>query len=235
MGFFAVIPARGGSKGIKRKNLRKIMGQSLTARAVLVARAINEICFILLSTDSPEIASEGLLHGAQVPFLRPAELSRDDTPMVSVLKHALDWFREKKPEDAQRCEGLIVLQPTSPMRSVALVKNAIKIFRKHKNEGNPVDCLHCVSPVPDIFRPDRIFRRSDDGILQRFENNVSNESIVYRNGAAVILDMEKIEAITVNSRTVGIVTNERLVSIDSWEDLTKADILMCRNKPVENP
>jgi len=234
MRFLAVIPARGGSKGIRKKNLIKIDGLSLTARTILVARAIDEIGYILLSTDCHEIANEGLLHGAQVPFLRPAELSRDDTPMVSVLRHALAWFREEMPKATECCDGLVLLQPTSPMRSVALVKNAIKMFLKYKNDGNPVDCVHCVSPVPDIFRPDRIFRIAHDGILRRFKNSVSNEQIVYRNGAAVILDIGKIDALTVNDRTVGILTDEKLVSIDSLEDLINARFLISKKKFIDN-
>ena len=234
MGFLAVIPARGGSKGLRRKNLRQIMGLSLTARAVRIARAIHEIDFILLSTDCPEIASEGLKHGALVPFMRPKELSQDDTPMVAVLEHAVNWFRKEMPLAAECCEGLVLLQPTSPMRNVGHIQKAIRLFVRRQKEGNPADCVHCVSPVPDLFRPDKLLRMTPNGILMKNIFDASTGRTVYRNGAAVILNMDNIDALTVSGRTVGVVIEENLVSIDTYEDFKTAAHQMSSVSPAGN-
>jgi CMP-N,N'-diacetyllegionaminic acid synthase len=226
MSFLAVVPARGGSKGLRRKNLRRISGLSLTARAIKIARAVCEIDFVLLSTDCMDIAREGLAYGARVPFLRPAELSRDETPMIAVLRHAVGWFRKEMPKAAACCEGLVLLQPTSPMRSVEHVQRAIKIFASFKEEGNPVDCIHCVSPVPDFYQPERLYRMNRDGVLMQNTPRASDDRLVYRNGAAVILDLDKLDTLTIKGRTLGMIIEDRLISIDSYLDLKQADLLM---------
>ena len=87
-----VVPARGGSKGIPGKNVRLLGGQPLLAYAVQAARASQVINRLILSTDSEEIAAVGRQVGVEVPFIRPAELAQDDTPMVPVLRHAVAFL-----------------------------------------------------------------------------------------------------------------------------------------------
>ena len=109
----AVIPARGGSKGLPGKNIRPIAGLPLIAHSIRCAALSPEVDRCVVSTDCEEIASVARQHGGCVPFLRPAELAQDDTPMIPVLQHAL---REMEQRDAQRYETILLLDPTSPGR-----------------------------------------------------------------------------------------------------------------------
>ena len=107
-----IIPARGGSKGIPGKNMRLLGGKPLLAYSIEAARASGVIDRLILSTDSEEIAALGREFGAEIPFMRPAELAADDTPMQAVLEHALAGLDEQ----GWRAEIVVLLQPTAPLR-----------------------------------------------------------------------------------------------------------------------
>jgi len=121
----AVIPARGGSKGLPRKNLRPLAGLPLIVHSIRLAERCPEIDQCIVSTDSEEIASVARAYGAQVPFLRPAELAQDDTPMWAVLKHALG---EAERRGNQRFGSLLLLQPTVPCRLPEDVSRAVQML-----------------------------------------------------------------------------------------------------------
>src|SRR5712691_10017561 len=118
---FGVIPARGGSKGLPGKNLRKLGTLSLMGQAIASAREAALLGSFILSTDSPEIAEEAARHGAPVPFLRPAELATDQAGMLPVLQHAVRWL-----EASVRPELIVTLQPTSPFRTGADIDATIR-------------------------------------------------------------------------------------------------------------
>ena len=109
---FGVIPARGGSKGLPGKNLRRLGALSLIGHAVASAREAKRLDRVIVSTDSAEIAEEARRHGADVPFLRPAELASDQAGMVPVLQHAVRWLEST----GTRPDLVVTLQPTSPFR-----------------------------------------------------------------------------------------------------------------------
>jgi len=109
-----VIPARGGSKGLPGKNLRKLGALSLIGQAVASAREAALLARFIVSTDSPEIAEEAGRHGAEVPFLRPAELATDQAGMLPVLQHAVRWLESSA---GVRPDMIVTLQPTSPFRT----------------------------------------------------------------------------------------------------------------------
>lgn len=118
----AVVPARGGSQGLPGKNIRPLMGLPLIAHSIALAKLCPEITRCVVSTDSDEIAAVARAHGGEVPFLRPAELARADTPMWPVLRHAL--------AEVERGEGspydlLLLLDPTSPTRLPGDVSAAV--------------------------------------------------------------------------------------------------------------
>jgi N,N'-diacetyllegionaminate synthase len=129
MNVLCVIPARGGSKGIPDKNLREVGGISLVGRAVLSARAFVreaglESASIVVDTDAEAIAAEGRSWGAAVPFLRPGELARDDTPTSESTLALLDRLAP----DGVRSEAVVLLQPTSPLRTGADIAACWKLF-----------------------------------------------------------------------------------------------------------
>lgn len=118
----AVVPARGGSQGLPGKNIRPLMGLPLIAHSIALAKLCPEITRCVVSTDSDEIAAVARAHGGEVPFLRPAELARADTPMWPVLRHAL---AEVEREEGRPYDFLLLLDPTSPTRLPGDVSAAV--------------------------------------------------------------------------------------------------------------
>ena len=120
---FGVIPARGGSKGLPRKNLRALGGLSLVGHAIASAREARTLTRFIVSTDDPEIVREAERHGAEAPFVRPAGLATDEAGMVPVLQHAVRWLESA----AGRHPDLVVLlQPTVPFRIGADIDRTIE-------------------------------------------------------------------------------------------------------------
>jgi N-acylneuraminate cytidylyltransferase len=119
----ALIPARGGSKGIPRKNLADFLGRPLISWSIAAAAEANRVTRVLVSTDDEAIARVAGDAGAEVPFLRPNELAGDLVPDLPVFEHALAWLRENE----DYVPDLVVqLRPTSPLRPVGLVDDAIE-------------------------------------------------------------------------------------------------------------
>src|SRR5712691_3681546 len=106
----AIVPARGGSKGLPRKNLRQLAGLPLIGHALRFAAMCPEIARTIVSTDSEEIAGVARDLGGDVPFLRPAELARDDTPTWTVLRHALEVVDPR----GEEYDRLLLVSPASP-------------------------------------------------------------------------------------------------------------------------
>jgi CMP-N-acetylneuraminic acid synthetase len=118
----ALIPARGGSKSIPRKNLLNVSGKPLVAYSIEQALASAFITRTIVSTDDREIADVARTWGAEVPFMRPAELAQDLSPDVDVFRHALEWLRENQ---GYACDIVVHLRPTGPVRKVELIDKAI--------------------------------------------------------------------------------------------------------------
>jgi len=145
----AVIPARGGSKGLPGKHLRPFAGLPLIGHSIRCATLCPVIDRCIVTTDSPRIAEVARQLGGDVPFLRPAELAQDQTPMWPVLRHALDAVES---EEAVRYDELLLLDPTSPVREPSDVPKALQRLRQcpeadgiigvSQPDANPI--WHCV-------------------------------------------------------------------------------------------
>jgi CMP-N-acetylneuraminic acid synthetase len=120
----AIVPARGGSRGIPRKNLRPFLGRPLVCHAVDAGLGATLVERVIVSTDDPEIAAVARAAGAETPFLRPAALATDETPTLPVLQHAVRWLEQH----GTAVSTVVVLQPTSPLRSAAHVDAAVRLF-----------------------------------------------------------------------------------------------------------
>lgn len=121
----AVIPARGGSKGVPRKNVRELAGKPLIAYTIECALAVKHLLHrIVVSTDDDEIAAVARRWGAEVPFRRPAELAGDTVPMAPVLQHAVRFVEAR---DGCRMDWVLLLQPTDPLRVPADVEEAMRL------------------------------------------------------------------------------------------------------------
>ncbi|MBL7033062.1 MAG: acylneuraminate cytidylyltransferase family protein [Candidatus Delongbacteria bacterium] len=137
MKIWAVIPARGGSRGIPDKNLRQLNGKSLLAHTLQSAQIYGGFERILVSTDSLRIRQEAEQWGGAVPFMRPAALAQDDTPTLPVVLHLLEQFPEQ-----ELPEALCMLQVTSPLRRVEHIARAVRLL-----EQNTADAIVSVSTV----------------------------------------------------------------------------------------
>jgi CMP-N-acetylneuraminic acid synthetase len=118
----ALIPARGGSKGVPRKNIRLLGGKPLIDYTCECARNSRRVTRTIVSTDCPEIAAAARAAGAETPFLRPAELARDDSPTLDVVRHALAWLDD---QERWRPDAIVLLQPTAPLRRAEHVDAAL--------------------------------------------------------------------------------------------------------------
>lgn len=119
----AVVPARGGSKGLPGKNLRSLAGLPLVVHSVRAAEAMRTVTRCVVSTDDPQVAAVAREHGADVPWLRPAALATDDTPMAPVLRHALAAVEN---EEGHPYDAVVLLDPTSPARVPPEVDAAVE-------------------------------------------------------------------------------------------------------------
>ena len=145
----ALIPARGGSKGIPRKNIRSFAGYPLIAWSIAAAEQSQLVTRVIVSTDDEEIAAVAREQGAETPFLRPAEFAQDHTTDLPVFEHALQWLEEN---EGYKPEIVIQLRPTSPIRPKDCVDTAIKILLDHED----ADCVRGV--VPSGQNPYKMWR-----------------------------------------------------------------------------
>jgi CMP-N-acetylneuraminic acid synthetase len=156
-GIIGLVPARGGSKAIPGKNLVPLAGKPLLAYTAEAARAARSLDRILLSTDDEKIAAAGRTLGLEVPFLRPAELAGDNTPMLPVIAHALDWCEH----EGKSARAVVLLQPTSPLRRARHIDEAVSLLLD-KNAATVVS----VMAVPHRFTPGSLMTAGADGALK---------------------------------------------------------------------
>ena len=156
----AVIPARGGSTTIPKKNIKIFEGKPLIAWTIECALAAKGVDRIIVSTDNEEIANISSTYGAEVPFLRPAEISTADTAIEPVMAHAYEWLADK---DDYRADALILLFPTNPLREVRHIEEALNLF--HSSKANSVVS---VNQSPAHYTPYWTLVRNTDGQVSYF-------------------------------------------------------------------
>lgn len=122
----AIIPARGGSKGLPGKNIKELCGKPLIAWTIEQAKSCGNIDRVVVSTDDESIAEVAKKYGAEVPFMRPEELASDTASTIDVIFHAINWLKE---HEDYRPEYILLLQPTSPLRSGEDINGAIQILK----------------------------------------------------------------------------------------------------------
>ena len=152
-----LIPARGGSKGVPRKNLKLLRGRPLLEYTAEAAFGASRLSRVILSTEDEEIAEAGRRCGLEVPFLRPAELASDVAPMLPVVQHALRTLEAA----GDRFDALCLLQPTSPLRRPAEIDACIDLLWR-----GDADTVFTVLPVPAEYNPHWVFFKSADGSLR---------------------------------------------------------------------
>jgi N-acylneuraminate cytidylyltransferase len=158
----AVIPARGGSKGLPGKNIRPLCGLPLIVHSIRAAALTPDVTRCVVTTDSEQIASVARAHGGDAPFLRPAELAGDDTPMAPVVRHALEWVER---DEGAVYDAVLLLDPTSPARVPQQLADAAATLAAHPDLDGVVSVSEpTFNPVWVGVRPDG----SESGTLTRF-------------------------------------------------------------------
>ena len=222
MNFIAIIPARGGSKGIPNKNLIEVNSKPLISFTIEESLKSRYLKRIIVSTDDKNINNLALSSGIEVPFRRPKNISLDSTPMIDVLKHAVKWINAKNIS----YKALVLLQPTSPLRKANHIDEAIELFLSKRNVSSVVS----VVKIPHQFSPISALKLNG-GILQSYENNKitynlrQNKPTFYaRNGPAILIISKKtIE----NNELYGkkslpyIMPKSNSLDIDDYEDLNE--------------
>jgi N-acylneuraminate cytidylyltransferase len=225
----AVIPARGGSKGLPGKNISPLAGLPLIAHSILFSKLCPAIDCCVVSTDSAQIAEVARAHGAEVPFLRPYALSRDETPSLFVLQHAL---REMEVRGGRRFEAVLLLQPTSPARLPEDVSQAISLLEQDSRSVGVV----AVS-VPE-FNPRSVCVEEREGHMVRaFDQDkiyTRRQDVppVYRiNGVLYLWRRDHIvqaskEQLFDGPHRMLLIPRERAIDIDDMYDFRFAEILV---------
>jgi CMP-N-acetylneuraminic acid synthetase len=227
MNLLAIIPARGGSKGIPRKNLAPVAGRPLlawTCRAALESRSLTRV---ILSTEDSEIADRGREFGVEVPFLRPPELAQDETPTLPVIRHALEFLAER---EGCRPDAIVLLQPTAPLRRAEHIDGAVARMGE-----TGADAVVSVSPVPAHFHPYWVFDLDGDGRLkpahpgggpERYPRRQALPPAYTRNGAVYIARTRLIlqeNSLYGPAPAAYVMPPEDSVNVDAPEDLARAE------------
>jgi CMP-N-acetylneuraminic acid synthetase len=186
MNVLALIPARGGSKGIPRKNIAPCAGKPLIAWTCDAAKEATCLTRTIVSTDDREIAEVAAAHGAAAPFLRPSELATDSARSVDVANHALDWLER---EQGWRADVLVLLQPTSPLRTARHIDEAFALLRPD------LDSVVSVVEVPHRYKPWAILELAEGHLRHTHQGEPSFDRhrrqgqprLYTRNGPAVVL------------------------------------------------
>ena len=225
----AVIPARGGSKGIPHKNLCRIAGTSLVGHAAETARSLDWIDRTIVSTDDEKIAAEGRKYGVAVPFLRPPELASDTARSSDMWQHA--WL-ESEAHFGEQFDISVLLEPTSPLRGPEDIKRTVDTLL----DG---DCYAAatVSRAPAHFTPHKCLTIDVGGIIGFYHARGRQYSIrqkipdyYFRNGICYALKRNTLleKGIIIEENCKAVVIERPVVNIDDMHELEYAEFLFLK-------
>lgn len=229
MKILGIIPARGGSKSVPRKNIKDLGGKPLIAWTIEAAKVSGVFDRILCSTDDQEIVDVAKRYGAEVPFIRPAELAQDTTPTLPVLQHAVSWLKENEKYEP---DAVMILQPTTPFRTAKHLRDTVGLFKKTKS-----DSVVSVVETPGNYHPNWVFRPLDSNRAELFLGGpiktrikrrqdlpkaYSPNGMIYLFKTQLLFDPEDPNFYGDNV-SIYIVPEKESVNIDSPEDWTLAE------------
>jgi N-acylneuraminate cytidylyltransferase len=232
MKILAVIPARGGSKRVPGKNIRKLGNKPLINWTIDTALNTPELSAIVVSTDDAQIAEIAQSAGATVPWLRPTKLATDEAKSADVAIHALDWFETENGE----VDGILLLQPTSPFRTNETIQKAISLFKNHKRSS-----IIGVSPLQNhhLYTLEKHGEFLVQYQQQRFlRKKLHNKSQVYAvNGAIYLVSPHEIRSSNsfVGSclRPIIVESPIEALDIDTEEDFKIAEIFLSQTPNLD--
>lgn len=163
----AIVLARGGSKGVPRKNIRNLCGKPLIAYAVEPGLAAKKVDRVIVSTDDEEIAKIARYLGAEVPFIRPKELAEDTTPDLPVYRHLIEWLDE---DEGYTFDFLLNLRCTTPLKTSEMIDAAVDILSKED-----CDSVRTAHQVAGEEHPYWMFKKGENGIASSFVDGIKLE------------------------------------------------------------
>lgn len=224
MKILAIIPARGGSKGIPGKNIKLLGELPLVAYTAQSALRSKFLIKVILSTDCPYIAEVAIKHGVEVPFLRPESLATDSASSISVVQHAVSYLENQN----EFFDAVCLLQPTYPFRPKGFIDKAIQKFIQ-----DDTDALVSVLPVPHEFNPHWVFEPDEKGFLQiaTGENEIIKRrqdlpTTFFRDGAIYITKTTIVKKGSLYGDKLSYLEShpDFYINIDTLEDWEKATI-----------
>ncbi|MDG0817349.1 acylneuraminate cytidylyltransferase family protein [Bdellovibrio svalbardensis] len=229
--FLAIIPARGGSKRLPGKNVRLLAGKPLVNWSVEAALSSKYVDEVLVSTDSTEVVEAARAVGVSVPFVRPVELSSDTASSSDVIQHALDFYRN---EQGKIFDYVILLQPTSPLRTAEDIDSAIELLSQKKADAVISVCPMEHSPLWSNILPEDL---SLGNFLRSEVQGVRSQDLptYYRiNGAIYICDMKRFTSektlFLKENIFAFVMSSEKSVDIDTLTDFALAEVLISKSR-----
>lgn len=206
-----LIPARGGSRRLPGKNLAEVGGRSLLQRAIDAGLAARGIDRLIVSTDDQAIADQARAAGAEVPFMRPADLSTDEATSLDVVRHAADWAEAAEPG---AFDHLVLLQPTSPLRDAQDVDETLALCRS-RNRSSAVSV--CAAPGEGV-----LMIGAADGTVSPLS---AHGRALKLNGAVYVLNWRHLRAgggFIADDTVYHLMPEHRSVDVDTYDDLKRA-------------
>ena len=218
----AIIPARGGSKGIPHKNITNLCGKPLIGYTIEAAKQSTYIDDVIVSTDDLEIKKVSEQYGASVPFIRDSDIASDEAKTISVVVDALQRLQA----GGQEYDVVILLQPTSPLRTAEEIDVAIEVFFQHQMEG--VVSVNVADTSPFLLRTihnHRLHRIIDESSTVRRQDMPTYYEV---NGDIYINRVEEVtEGLSFNDNPIPYIMNrDHSVDIDTWDDLIVAEKIL---------
>lgn len=231
MNILAVIPARGGSKGIPGKNIKLLVGKPLLTYTAQVAQQAKCFTKVSLTTDDDAIIALGRELNLEIPYKRPAYLAQDDTPTLPVIQHLLQFYQDQN----ITFDAVCLLQTTSPFRTVEWLQKAVASFIE-----KGTDSLISVQEVPKEYNPHWTFERDENDNLkiatgeaeiisrrQDLPNAYHRDGLLYLTKVDVILNQNSLYG---NTISYYLSESETYVNIDTLEDWEKAEAIIERKQ-----
>lgn len=228
----SIIPARGGSKGVPKKNIKVLNGVPLIGYSIRVSLLSKIISRTIISTDSEEIASIGRHYRAEVPFLRPSELALDDSTDYEFVAQALDWFRSR---ESQVPDYLVHLRPTTPLRHPQVVDKAIEMLIADKNATALRSAHEMAESAYKTFEVENgYFKRVGTGSFDLDEANQARQSFPKTYQANGYVDVLRSSFVLENRKIHGdrviAYRTPRVTEVDSLEEFEQLEFQIRSDK-----
>lgn len=228
MRILGIIPARGGSKGVPRKNIKLLGKMPLIEYTIHAAKQSKFLTDIIVSTDDEEIAIAAEISGCKPPFVRPSELAQDASTSIEVVQHAIDFFEKQ----TIFFDAVCLLQPTSPFREAGFIDAAIQKFIEKQS-----DSLVSVLPVPHEYNPHWTFEETENGLLKiatgdktMIPRRQELPKAFHRDGSIYIAKTEAVKSGSFYGNSITYIESnpDFYVNIDTMEDWKHAEELIIK-------